>query len=197
MTGNGSPEMRAAMRKQEWEKSVEEKGLFYRWLTRVIVLVMLVILGGTISFFYARKVNVPNANMEPTLKELDSVWLDRMSYLLGKPAREQVIAYENKDGEIKVARVIGLPGESVLIKDGLVYINDQLLMTSVNQEPLVKVQQEEIRFTLEADAYFVLGDNRRETTEVIYANMVHVKKEQILGRVWLRIKPKLSFVADK
>lgn len=197
MTGNGSPEMRAAMRKQEWEKPVEEKGLFYRWLTRVIVLVMLVILGGTISFFYARKVNVPNANMEPTLKELDSVWLDRMSYLLGKPAREQVIAYENKDGEIKVARVIGLPGESVLIKDGLVYINDQLLMTSVNQEPLVKVQQEEIRFTLEADAYFVLGDNRRETTEVIYANMVHVKKEQILGRVWLRIKPKISFVADK
>ncbi|MDD7267609.1 MAG: signal peptidase I [Lachnospiraceae bacterium] len=185
------------MRKQEWEKPVEEKGLFYRWLTRVIVLVMLVILGGTISFFYARKVNVPNANMEPTLKELDSVWLDRMSYLLGKPAREQVIAYENKDGEIKVARVIGLPGESVLIKDGLVYINDQLLMTSVNQEPLVKVQQEEIRFTLEADAYFVLGDNRRETTEVIYANMVHVKKEQILGRVWLRIKPKISFVADK
>lgn len=185
------------MRTKEWKDSTKEKSRSYRIVRWAAVLLLLVVLGATAAFFFAKKTVVQNQNMEPTLAERDVVWLDRMTYVLGNPARNHVIAYENKDDEVSVSRVIGLPNEEILIKDGLIYVNDSLLTDRLNQQPLLKVQQEEIRFKLDADAYFVLGDNRKETGEVVYANMVHVKKDQILGKVWLRIRPKFSFVSDK
>lgn len=185
------------MRTKEWKDSTKDKSRSYRIVRWAAVLLLLVVLGATAAFFFAKKTVVQNQNMEPTLAERDVVWLDRMTYVLGNPARNHVIAYENKDDEVSVSRVIGLPNEEILIKDGLIYVNDSLLTDRLNQQPLLKVQQEEIRFKLDADAYFVLGDNRKETGEVVYANMVHVKKDQILGKVWLRIRPKFSFVSDK
>ena len=88
-----------------------------------------------------------------------------------------------------VKRIIGLPGEKVIIKSGAVYINGEKLeeIAVVTDASNAGLADEEIK--LGKDEYFVLGDNRINSEDSRYANIGNIKKEDIVGKAWIRLKP--------
>src|SRR3712207_6290107 len=97
------------MRKHGLENQKEDSRQTYRVLIWIASMAVLFLLGCTMAFFYSKRVVIQNNNMKPELAEQATVWVDRMCYLLGTPKRNDVIVYENKDKEVIVSRVIGLP----------------------------------------------------------------------------------------
>lgn len=136
---------------------------------------------------------VPGTSMEPTLGEGTSIIVNRLSYLRKGPERFDVIVFEQAGEEhsyYHVKRIIGLPGDTVQIANGLVHINGEPLKEAVRDLPkihLAGLAEEE--FTLDEDEYFVLGDNRNKSEDSRFANIGNVTKEQIVGKAWFTLDP--------
>ena len=92
-----------------------------------------------------------------------------------------------------VKRVIGLPGETVQIKDGLILINGETYMEKKDFPKISNPGLAETQVTLGKNEYFVLGDNRNNSEDSRFASVGNVKKGQIKGKVWLRIRPLRHF----
>ena len=90
-------------------------------------------------------------------------------------------------------RIIGMPGETVQILSGYIYINGKYLEADndLNQVSLVGLAGSPI--VLGEDEYFLLGDNRDGSEDSRFANIGNVKREQIQGKIWLRLAPFLDF----
>ena len=136
---------------------------------------------------------VPGDSMEPTLQADTSIIVNRLSYLTKGPERFDVVVFEQEGEEhsyYHVKRVIGLPGETVQILNGNVYINGERLQEAVRDLATIHLSglaAEEI--TLDEDEYFVLGDNRNKSEDSRFANIVNVTKEQIVGKAWITLDP--------
>ena len=116
--------------------------------------------------------------------------MNRLSYDFGEPDRFDVVVFQRDDKKSNVKRVIGLPGEEIQIKGGLIYINGKRLETEnqeLEQVALAGLAEEPIK--LGEDEYFLLGDNRESSEDSRFANIGNVNKKQILGKVWIRISP--------
>lgn len=99
---------------------------------------------------------VAGDSMNDTLMTGDVVVMSRWDYLLGEPGRGDIAQIElEQRGGLYLKRVIGLPGETVEIRDGAVYIDGRLL-----NEPYVTPSDDDYYVELDRDEYFVLGDNR-------------------------------------
>lgn len=135
-------------------------------------------------------------SMNNTLNDDDKVLINRISYIFHDPERYDLIVFEAEISGITgcyVKRVIGLPGETVKITDGRVYIDgkeleDDVIKTYINTAGLAADS-----IKLAYDEYFVLGDNRNNSDDSRYSNIGLVKRENIIGRPWLRISPVSSF----
>ena len=94
-----------------------------------------------------------------------------------------------------IKRVIGRPGETVRIdKDGHIYVNDELLEENYGKEVIEDPGIAEDGITLGKDEYFVLGDNRNNSSDSRDPDVGAVSKSQIKGKVWLRLRPNVCFV---
>jgi signal peptidase I len=130
--------------------------------------------------------------MNPTLHHNDSLWVDKLSYELGDPKRFDVIIFDYDENTEYVKRIIGLPGESVRIdQDGSIYINGELLEENYGSERILptNIGRASQTIILGSDEYFVLGDNRNNSSDSRYADVGNVKREDIVGKVSLRIYP--------
>ena len=130
--------------------------------------------------------------MQPTLQDGNSIVVNKMSYRFKKPKRNDVIVFKQSGSEhsyYNIKRVIGLPGETVQIKDGFVYINGKKLKEEFRFDEIANggLANEEIK--LDAKEYFVLGDNRNASEDSRYTNIGLVMKQDIVGRAWMRVKP--------
>lgn len=132
------------------------------------------------------------ASMEPTLADGTQIVINKASYQLGDPDRFDVIVFKQSGSEhsyYNIKRVIGLPGETVVIEDGVIYIDGEEL-----KEPIIV---EEVRaaglageaITLEENEYFVLGDNRNNSEDSRFANIGCIVREDIIGKAWLTLSP--------
>ena len=86
-------------------------------------------------------------------------------------------------------RVIGVPGDTVQIKDGAVYVNGALYDEKIEWIASMEdagIAAEEIK--LEKNEYFVLGDNRNNSEDSRYANIGNIKEEYIVGQAWFRLE---------
>lgn len=156
------------------------------WVVDVIVVIAFALF---LVFAYGTQIPIAGHSMMPLLESGDVVLMDRLTYDFGKPGRFDVVVFEREDKKLNVKRIIGLPGETVQIKGGQVYINDQLLnepeglcsisLSGIAQSP-VKLGKSE---------YFLLGDNRDSSEDSRFANVGNVSGKQILGKVWIRILP--------
>ena len=94
-----------------------------------------------------------------------------------------------------IKRVIGLPGETVRIDNqGDIYINDELLEEDYGREVIEDPGIAEDGITLGADEYFVLGDNRNNSSDSRDPDVGAVSKSQIRGHVWLRLRPDFGLI---
>ena len=163
-------------RLNRWRKFVQESAQ--------IVLPALA-LALVVHLFLAQATIVFGKSMEPNLLERQRLIIDKISYRLHPPRRNDIIVLNTPDmDEMLVKRVVGLPGESIEIYKGVVYIDG---------EPLPEPFPHNIGLhsmppvTLSPLSYFVLGDNRDNSNDS--RSFGPVKREHILGRVWVRYWP--------
>lgn len=176
--------------KNEEGEEYREKHPLLRVLLNVgICIVAALLLSFVISKFVAHHTSVEGNSMEATLNNGDQLVVEKVSYYFHDPKRFDIVVFNYDHGISFIKRVIGLPGETVQIKDGEVYINGVLLHeeldVAIMEDP--GLAAEEIH--LGEDEYFVLGDNRNHSNDSRKGEIGMVKKSQIQGRAWLRFFP--------
>ena len=122
----------------------------------------------------------------------EKVLVNRFVYKLFDPKQNDLIVFQpngNEKSHYYVKRVIALPGDTVQIKDGKVYVNGELLAESVETEKIENAMMAENEIVVGEDEYFVLGDNRNNSEDSRYASIGNVKKEHIVGQAWLIVYP--------
>ena len=167
---------------------------FFRevWEFAKIVLISLAIVL-PIRFFVAQPFIVRGASMQPTFHDGEYLIVDELSYFFRSPKRGEVIVfrYPQDPSQFFIKRIIGLPGETVIIEDGVVAIQNEdnpggLTLKESYLPPLLETMPP-MRKTVGADEYFVLGDNRRESSD---SRQWGVLDDQFLvGRTFLRLWP--------
>ena len=148
--------------------------------------------------FVGQRTEVDGSSMEPTLTNGDNLIVDKLSYRFRDPQRFDIIVfpYKHKEKTYYIKRIIGLPGETVQIDEkGDIYINGEILSESYGREIItaenIGLAAEPI--VLGEDEYFVMGDNRNNSTDSRYPQVGNIKREDIIGRAWVRIWPFSSF----
>ena len=129
--------------------------------------------------------------MENTLSDGDNLIVDKLTYRFSDPKRYDIIVfpYQYEDNTYFIKRIIGLPGETVQIVDGTIYINGEVLGESYGREVMKNSGMAADPITLGDDEYFVLGDNRNDSTDSRDPSVGKIKRNQIIGRAWVRIWP--------
>ena len=148
-----------------------------------------ILLAFVIVFLVGMKVSVIGVSMEPALHNGQEVLVNRFLYKLFSPERGDIVVFlpnGNKNSHYYLKRVIGLPGETVQIIGGYVYINGELLEEDESYDKIADPGIAENEIILGIDEYFVLGDNRNNSEDSRYANIGNVKKEYIIGKAWFR-----------
>lgn len=155
-----------------------------RIIKELIPYIIIVIVVVLIRSFIATPVRVDGDSMNKTFKNGDILIL----YKLSKIKRFDVIVlHEEKDNEKIIKRVIGMPGDTVAIKDGEIYINDE----KIDDEYAYGMTTDYDRITLKSDEYFILGDNRLISKDSRYFGPI--KEKEIKGKVVFRIFPFSKF----
>lgn len=131
-------------------------------------------------------------SMSPTLKSNDVVILNKFIYKFKDIKRGDIVSFNYSDTKYLIKRIIGLPGESVEIRDNKVYIGDKVL----NEPYLKNIDMDDFSLyedlgyqTIPKDMYFVLGDNRNNSKDSRNIEVGLIKKSDIVGRVKVRIWP--------
>jgi len=149
-----------------------------------------------ITHYGLEKMRVAGDSMSPTLKDGDDVLINKMSYIISSIKRNDVVVIQQGGTEhsyYSIARIIGLPGETVKIKDGYLYINGKKLKEKYDF-PVMENGGLALEDTiLDADEYFVLCDNRNEGEDSRNANTGNILKKNIIGKAWLRTNS-LAFI---
>lgn len=168
---------------------IEETNRLRRAVNWIVDLVVVLSLAWLVVHEFGAQIRIAGQSMTPELRGGDVVLMDRLTYDFEEPQRFDVVVFEREDHKDNVKRIIGLPGETVQIQSGYIYINGQYLEADreLNQVALAGMASSPI--TLAEDEYFLLGDNRDGSEDSRFANIGNVKREQIRGKVWLRLIP--------
>ena len=158
----------------------------------VFRLILVLALAALTSYLFFSSVIVQESSMSPTLENGDRVFINRLAYAVTGVRRGDVIAYRSRssiDTGILIKRVIGLPGETVQIRDGLILINGSTYIESKDFPNITNAGLAAEGVTLGSDEYFVLGDNRNNSEDSRFADVGNIGRETILGKVWFRPQP--------
>ena len=183
-------------RKDRQEEIKEEKPNVMRELLGMLVYVGIVLaITFLIITFVGQRTHVSGESMENTLDDGDQLIVDKLTYRFHDPERFDIIVFpfRYKDNTYYIKRIIGLPGETVQIVDGEIYINGELLEESYGREVMQDAGLAAEPITLGDDEYFVLGDNRNYSSDSRDPSVALIHRKEIIGRAWLRIWPLDSF----
>ena len=162
------------------------------------ILYILVVLLGTylLITFVGQRTSVSGSSMEPTLSNNDQLILDKISYRFSEPQRFDIIVFPFQYAEktFYVKRIIGLPGETVQIDlHGNIYINGQILNEDYGKETINFAGLAVEPITLGDDEYFVMGDNRNNSSDSRDPSVGNIRRSNIIGKAWVRIWPLNKF----
>lgn len=137
--------------------------------------------------FFGQRVSNAGDSMRPTLQNGEIVLMNRLIYNASKPKRGDVIAFKpngNENAHYSIKRVVGLPGETVQIKDGTIYINGEEHVKDIYTFEIESPGIAEDPIKLGEGEYFVMGDNHTSSDDSRMADVGNVKREDIYGKVW-------------
>lgn len=174
----------------------EEKSVGKQMLQLMIYFATVIVISLVINTFVFQKIQVDGKSMMPNLQNSDQLILEKVSYYFNPPERFDIVVfqpYESNHKTFYIKRVIGLPGETIQIKDGEVYIDGTKLEEQYGNDKMnfAGIASEEI--TLKDDEYFVLGDNRNGSKDSRDQEVGIVTKKQIEGRAAFCIWPLRNF----
>ena len=156
-----------------------------------IVEIAVVVLAAFLIVRYGLEyMNVSGSNMEPTLKDGDTILINKMSYKLHSIKRNDVVVVKQTGSEHNyyiVQRVIGLPGEKIKISNGEVYINGKVLDEKFDFSLMKNGGLALEQITLDDNEYFMLCDNRNDCEDSRNTNIGNVLKSNIVGKAWIRM----------
>lgn len=154
-------------------------------LSWVLYFVVAIVIALVLKTFVIINATVPTGSMENTIMPGDDILGFRLAYTFSEPKRGDIIIFKYPDDESQkyVKRIIGLPGDTVIIEDGKVYINGS---TVPYQESYLKEQwvvaTGPYEFQVPEDSYLVLGDNRNNSSDARYWINQYVSKDEIIGK---------------
>ncbi len=181
-------------RKKKKDKKPEEVNIVKELLSLIIYIGIVVLICYFILNFVGCRSKVDGSSMNPTLEDKDNLWVDKLSYTFGDPKRFDIIIFNYDENTTYVKRVIGLPGETVRIdQNGNIYINGKLLKENYGKETILNNGRAGSEVYLGSDEYFVLGDNRNNSIDSRWSDVGNVSREDIVGKVVLRIYPFKKF----
>ena len=171
---------------QEQEKSpLRELVGMILYIGIVLVITFLIIT------FVGQRTHVSGDSMKNTLNHGDQLIVDKITYRFRDPVRFDIIVfpYKYEENTYYIKRIIGLPGETVQIADGEIYINGEVLKESYGREVIQDPGMAAEPIELGEDEYFVLGDNRNASSDSREPSVGVICGEDIVGRAWIRIWP--------
>ncbi|MBE5925236.1 MAG: signal peptidase I [Lachnospiraceae bacterium] len=180
--------------RSSYEKEPFDLKIFLQELGQwALITLIVIIMAYSIVTFGMQSVKMIGQSMSPALNNNDTLLLNKGAYSFRDPKRYDIIAFklkEDADGYFNIKRIVGLPGETIQIKSGSVFINgeslrdipfDSLIMTEgLALEPI----------TLKENEYFVLGDNCNNSEDSRYINIGNISAKEIKGKVVFRIMPR-------
>lgn len=168
-----------------------ERGVLHEILSFLIYVAVVVGATFLIIHFVGQRTYVSGSSMENTLSDGDNLIVDKITYRFSDPQRFDIIVFpfRYKDRVYYIKRIIGLPGETVQITDGDIYIDGEILQESYGREVIKDSGLAAEPIVLGEDEYFVLGDNRNDSTDSRDPSVGVIHRDEIIGRAWLRIWP--------
>lgn len=167
------------------ENKIDVKKEIFSWIK---IIVFAVVIAFVINNYIIINANVPTGSMENTIIHGDRMIGLRTAYWFSDPQRGDIVIFKFPDDETEtyVKRIIGMPGDKVVIKDAKIYIND-------SEEPLkedylpeewtyINGSDEPLEYNVPEDSYFVLGDNRNGSADARSWNNKYVKKSKIIAK---------------
>lgn len=163
----------------------------------IIVIEAAVILAVVLNMFLIVNAVIPTASMEPTIMTGSRIFGNRLAYLKEGPERGDIVIFKFPDDESQlfIKRVIGMPGDTVEMIDGKIYINGS---STPLDEPYIKVEPygDYGPVTVPDDSYFMMGDNRNCSADSRYWHQPFVYKDKILGEAAFEYYPHLGKIGD-
>lgn len=147
-------------------------------------------------YYIGLRTSVVGQSMSPALENKQEILVNRFLYSVSNPKPNDIIVFlpnGNEKSHYYVKRVIGVPGDTVQIKDGAVYVNEELFEEKVETAAILDPGLAVEKIVLEEDEYFVLGDNRNNSEDSRFANIGNVRKEYIIGKAWFIVSPYEDF----
>ena len=172
------------------------------YVKMIIIVVVVVLVVNNVVLINAK---IPSESMENTIMTGDRIFGFRMAYGLNFDFFGKHISYKTKDPErfdiiifkfpddesqLFIKRVIGLPGETVQVKDGQVYINGKVYEENGAYQDMTDGGLANSAITLESGEYFVLGDNRNNSEDSRFSDIGNINKKYIVGKIWFTVSPK-------
>ncbi|EOS41050.1 signal peptidase I [Lachnospiraceae bacterium] len=182
------------MKEESKEKSIlRELGSWLLYLLFVLMFSYLIIT------YVGQRTRVDGQSMETTLYNNDNLLVDKLSYRFRDPKRFEIVVfpYQYRENTYYIKRIIGLPGETVQVIDGYVYIDGEQLDEHYGNELMENPGIAAEPLMLGEDQYFVLGDNRNHSSDSRDPSVGTIQRENLLGRAWIRIWPLDQFGAIK
>lgn len=172
------------------------KSILKEILSTSVYLLVVLLITYLIVNFVGQRTEVVGSSMENTLSDGDNLIVDKITYRFREPERYDIIVFpfQYEKNTFYIKRIIGLPGETVEIdSDGVIYINGKELTEYYGREIIADPGIARDKITLGTDEYFVMGDNRNNSTDSRSSIVGNIHKKDILGRAWLRIWPLHEF----
>ena len=149
---------------------------------------------GLIIITFIKPTIVKEHSMEPTLDENNYIFLSKQAYtLFGEPEHGDSVVFHSElttvDGREKllVKRIIGLPGDTIMIADGVVYRNGEALVEDYTKDGYTATEVPEL--TVPEGTVFAMGDNRQNSIDSRHGDVGCVPIDKILGKAVLRLYP--------
>ncbi len=163
--------------------------IFWIGISAVTAVVLVVV--------FRLRTNVVGNSMEPHLYAGQEILINRLIYQISEPKFGDVIAFQpngNENAHYYVKRVIGVPGDTIVIRNGRVYIDDVELKEDDSYDKIADPGIAESEIFLKEGEYFVLGDNRNFSEDSRSGNIGIVKHDYIIGKVWFKLSDKLDYI---
>ena len=157
-----------------------------------IYLLIVLILTFLVVTYVGQRTKVSGSSMEPTLSDGDNLIVDKISYRFNDPERFDIIVFPFRYAErtYYIKRIIGLPGETVYIdEEGHIYIDGEILKEYYGKEIIADPGRAYEPITLGEDEYFVMGDNRNNSSDSRDPVVGNIHRDEFIGKAWMRIWP--------